>query len=242
MRTLGCLTLILVMVLLLAEVVLPTIFSHVVAERAPEVVRLYTGVALTPVQSVTVRSIPAAKILFGLVDRITIDTGPLLFAGYPVDRVRLDLREVRFVPASLRSRGNIRIIGRGDVTAAFTITQDSLNKGLSQVGLPVASPVVTLSEGSVRIGGGVSIAGVVYNAGFVGRLALAPSEPSKIYFIPDELDVNGQKALALLSGTMKRLIGERVLLVDLQKQGIPLVFTRVDVTRGQLTLVAAPTN
>jgi len=247
-RSIGSIVAIMLTAFVLAEAALPSFVGGVLAGHIDTVAGSVLGIALPPVaragaQSpagtiIRVRSSPAVRLAFGIIDEITMFAGSVRIAGYEVDSAAIQMTGVRFDPRALFWGSGQMTVRYDDAIVVLEVNEAALSREIERMNLPLSSPRVTLSQGRVRITGKVSLLGQVQEIGLEGTLAMLPGEPRRIYLLPSAPLLNG-KPLPVGAGPVVRgLLGDRLLLVDFDRQGIPLSFRDITVVPGRLKIVA----
>jgi len=240
-RALGCLLVVVILAVAVAEVALPSIAQQA-AKAEAEKMAGPLGASFPLGAKVEVKSVPAIKYAMGIVDSLTLRASPARIGSVEVDTLSLEASRVSIDPISIMTgRPPSRPTKYGTFRAVMIVTEGTITKKAQEI-IPLSGSKVTLSGGKARVSGGLQVLGTTHRVDVVGSIGIVPPDRKRLYFFIDQIELNGKPASAVINATVRQLLGDKVLLFDAVQERIPLVFQEVSIQPESLRIVAGLEN
>jgi hypothetical protein len=206
------------------------IIEPVAESRLRAVARRKTDAKAPPV--VEIGAFPILlRLAQGRIPHLRIDARDVLHDKIRVERLEVDLRDIRFSPRRWLSGGRIVFVGNGRLVAR--VTQDALNAYLAEMKVGATT---TLREGSALVRTRARIAGAARQIDAVGTVAVVRGQ---LVFTASSATVDGHPPPPELAAEARRKASFSVALPPLPGG---VVISRVETHAGFGVLVATVKN
>ncbi len=237
MKVLGCLLVVVILAVAVAEIAFPSIAQQA-AKAEAEKMAGPLGASFPLGAKVEVKSVPAIKYAFGMVDSLVLRASPAKIGSVEVDTLSLEASRVSIDPVSIATgRPPSRPTTYGSFRAVMIVTEATIMKKAQEV-VPLSSIKVTLLGGKARVSGGLAVLGTTHRIDVTGSIGVVPPDRKRLYFFIEQIELNGKPASAVINATVRQVLGDKILLFDAVRERIPLVFQEVSIQPESLRIVA----
>lgn len=138
-----------------------------------------------------VDAFPAVKLLWGRVDRLSLDVRRATFDGLVVDAALIDGRDLVIDAGRLLRREGVVITSAAELRATLAVAQDDLNEYLWSR-LPDARGFqVSLERGAAAVTGAVNVLGRALDVRVSGSFRV--EGPTQVIFVPEQVSVESAR-------------------------------------------------
>lgn len=185
---------------------------------------------------VSLSSRPALRMLFGKVDKLTVDNRRVQTATMAIDSIAVTIEDVS---VNLQKLLRLQVDStRGSaMQAVFSISEGNLRAYVLDNVEGLAEPQFKVFDGRAALAGYVKFAGTPVLVAAEGRFV--QSGERKVLFVVDTLSIEGEPVPERITEVLLSALGGPELFIDLAGLPMPMVIKEVKMRDGWLIIEAA---